>query len=292
MGRILDKKLARCALGLAWIVALAACGGGGGGGPVFLPVSVAPVAPEDPAPAAVSPPPEEPAAPLPPADPPAQVPETPAPPPASDAREDIVKSSAVAAQCAAPRTGIDPSTGAAFADLPGTLASEKSWVRAWIDETYLWYDEVPTHLLSKDYATPVAYFDVLKSPKLTASGKPKDRFHFTANTEQTRALSQNGTELGYGMQLAFIGASAPRDIRVAFIEPGSPAEQAAVARGDRLMEIDGIDVVNGTDVDALNAAIAPRRAGERHSFKLRANDGTERTLTLASAASSATPCRR
>ncbi|VTU15512.1 hypothetical protein H6CHR_00255 [Variovorax sp. PBL-H6] len=297
MGRVLDKKLARCALGLAWTVALAACGGGGGG-PMFPPFLTAPAAPGDSAsvpvptaaedPVASSPavPPLDPAAPLQPANPPTAVPEAPVVPPAPPApepREDIVKSSDVAAQCAAPRTGIDPSTGAAFTDLQGTLALEKSWVRGWIDETYLWYDEVPTYLLAKDYATPVTYFDVLKTPKLTASGKPKDRFHFTANTEQARALSQNGTEIGYGMQLAFISASAPRDIRVAFTEPGSPAAQAAVARGDRLIEIDGIDAVNGTEVDSLNAAIAPQRAGVQHSFKLRANDGTERILTLASA---------
>ena len=293
MGRIFDKKLAQYALSLAWIVAIAACGGGGGGGPVFLPVATT-AAPDhsDPAPvpaSAVPPPPLtplDPSAPLQPANPPSPTPETPAVPSvpsAPDVRQEIVKSSEVAAQCAAPRAGIDPSTNAAFMDRQGTLANEKDWVRAWIDETYLWFDEVPTTLLAKDHATPVSYFNVLKTPKLTASGKAKDRFHFTANTEQARALSQNGTEIGYGMQLAFISASVPRDIRVAFTEPGSPAAQASVARGERLIEIDGIDVVNGTDVGALNAAIVPQRSGESHSFKLRANDGTERTLTLASA---------
>jgi carboxyl-terminal processing protease len=274
MGRILEKKFARSAVCAAWIIALAACGGGGGGGGavMFPPIAAAPSpVPEDPAPGE-SP---TPVVPEPSVTPPAPTPTIP--------QATIVPSASVSAQCAAPRAGIDPATNTAFADRQGTLANEKDWVRAWIDETYLWFDEVSTTLLAQDYATPVTYFDVLKTPKLTASGKPKDRFHFTANTEQARALSQKGTEIGYGMQLAFIGASAPRDIRVAFTEPGSPAAQAAVARGDRLIEIDGIDVVNGTDVDALNAAIAPEREGEQHSFKLRANDGTERTLTLTSA---------
>jgi carboxyl-terminal processing protease len=273
MGRILDKKFARSAVCAAWIIALAACGGGGGGAVMFPPIAAAPsTTPEDPAPAPdASPPPAVPD------------PSVPPPTPTPTPQATIVPSASVSAQCAAPRAGIDPSTNAAFADRLGTLANEKDWVRAWIDETYLWFDEVPTTLLAQDYATPVSYFSVLKTPKLTASGKPKDRFHFTANTEQARALVQNGADIGYGMQLAFIGASVPRDIRVAFTEPGSPAALAAVARGDRLIEIDGLDVVNGMDVDAFNAAIAPQRAGEQHSFKLRANDGTERTLTLASA---------
>ncbi|WP_239142711.1 S41 family peptidase [Variovorax sp. WS11] len=272
MGRILEKKVARSAVCAAWIIALGACGGGGSCGAVmFPPIAAAPSpVPEIRLRLLASPRPCGARA----------VGHPPAPTPIPQAT--IVPSASVSGQCAAPHR-IDPSTNAAFADRQGTLANEKDWVRAWIDETYLWFDEVSTTLLAQDYATPVSYFDVLKTPKLTASGKPKDRFHFTANTEQARALAQNGTEIGYGMQLAFIGASAPRDIRVAFTEPGSPAAQAAVARGDRLIEIDGIDVVNGTDVDALNAAIAPQRAGEQHSFKLRANDGTERTLTLASA---------
>jgi carboxyl-terminal processing protease len=242
-----------------------------------------PGAPLDPA-APLSP--AMPADPPAPANPPPPVPQTPpvpSVPAASDPREDIVKSSDVAARCAAPRTGIDPATGAAFADLPGTLAFEKSWVRAWIDETYLWYDEVPTHLLAKDYATPVTYFDVLKTPKLTASGRAKDRFHFTADTARTEALSQNGIEAGYGMNLAFLSAAPPRDVRVAFVEPGSPAENANVRRGDRLIEIDGADVENGGDVAALNAGLAPQLEDETHSFKLRDGNGAERTVSLTSA---------
>ncbi|PNG58975.1 hypothetical protein WDL1CHR_03529 [Variovorax sp. WDL1] len=253
---------------------------------MFPPIAAAPPATAD---SATSPPPadagpvETPPAPGEPPTP--AVPGTPVTPPGPTPipQATIVPSASVSAQCAAPRSGTDPSTGTPFDDRKGTLANEKDWVRAWIDETYLWFDEVPTTLLAQDYATPVAYFDVLKTPKLTAKGKPKDRFHFTANTAQARALSQKGTEVGYGMELAFLAASAPRDIRVAFTEPGSPAAQAGVSRGDRLIEIDGIDVQGSTNADALNAAIAPEREGEQHSFRLRAVDGTERTLTLTSA---------
>jgi carboxyl-terminal processing protease len=199
------------------------------------------------------------------------------------AAEAIVSSSSVAGQCAAPRIGVDPDTGAAFPDASGSLATEKSWVRAWIDETYLWFDEVPATLAAQDYATPIAYFSVLKTPKLTASGRPKDRFHYTQDTASYRALSQNGVDLGYGAELAFLSATAPRDIRVAYTEPGSPAAQAAIERGTRLIEIDGVDVVNGTDTATLNAALAPKREGEAHGFRLRAPDGSERMVTLISA---------
>ncbi|RZL95933.1 MAG: peptidase S41 [Variovorax sp.] len=246
--KILKQKAARFAACVAWVIALAACGGGGGGGgPAFLPA------------ATVS-----------------------APPADSNPENNIVPSSTVAAQCATPRTGIDPATGTLFPDHQGTSTNEKNWVRAWIDETYLWFDEVPSTLFAKDYATPLAYFDVLKTQKLTASGRPKDRFHFTLDTEAYRSLT-TGIDVGYGMELAYLNVSPPRDIRVAYTEPGSPATQATVARGDRLIEIDGIVVENGTDVAGLNAALAPQAEGESHSFTLRANDGAERTVSLKAA---------
>ena len=151
--------------------------------------------------------------------------------PQPDPADPIVASSSVAALCAAPRSGMDPSTDAAFDDRQGSLNDEKTWLRAWIDESYLWYDEVPTKLRAKNYATPVAYFDVLKTPLFTASGKPKDRFHFAVDTTEDRAVSQ-GSEFGYGMALAYVSASVPREIRVAFTEPDSPAATAGVVRGD------------------------------------------------------------
>ncbi|MEG1115525.1 MAG: peptidase S41, partial [Janthinobacterium sp.] len=48
----------------------------------------------------------------------------------------LVASSTVANRCEAPRSG-------SGIDKPGTLLDEQTWVRSWIDETYLWYREVP-----------------------------------------------------------------------------------------------------------------------------------------------------
>ena len=241
------QRLAALALCAA---ALAGCGGGGGGGGGFLPL-------------AATPPQQQPAAPAP--------------------DEPIVESSSVAGLCAAPRMGADPDTGAAFPDRSGSVGDEKRWVRAWIDETYLWFDEVPRTLRSGDYATPVAWFSVLKTPQLTASGRAKDRFHFTQSTAAYQALSRSGIDLGYGIEWAFLSASVPRDIRVAYTEASSPAAQAGIARGTRVLEIDGVDAVNGADTARLNAGLSPAREGEAHSFRLRAPDGTERTLSLTAA---------
>ncbi|MDM0021737.1 S41 family peptidase [Variovorax saccharolyticus] len=249
MRSVRQKGAARCALGFAAAAALcvlAACGGGGGGGGgAALPLGAVPALP------------------------------------AAPGGEPIGSSASLAGRCASPRLGVDPDTGAAFPDQVGSVAAEKNWVRAWIDESYLWYSEVPV-LSAADYATPIAYFDVLKTPKLTASGRPKDRFHFAADTSAYREQSQAGTQVGYGVEFAFLSAAPPRDIRVAYTEPGSPAAQAALDRGLKLIGIDGIDVVAGTEVAALNAALAPTRAGQTHSFRLQSGDGSVRAVTLSS----------
>lgn len=201
----------------------------------------------------------------------------------------VVPSSLSAGQCAAPRNGVDPDTGAAFPDRQGSAETEKAWVRGWIDETYLWFDEVPTNLVAANYVTPIDYFHVLKTPALTASGRPKDRYHFTADTASYRALTQNGVDIGYGFELALLSAAPPRDVRVAYLEPGSPAAQQGIVRGTKLIAIDGIDVAAGTDVAGLNAALNPATAGESHNFTLRAPDGSERAVSLTATSITRTP---
>jgi carboxyl-terminal processing protease len=192
-----------------------------------------------------------------------------------------------AAHCAAPRTGIDPSTGAPFRDVPGTAADEKAWLRRWIDDLYLWYREVPDPDPAA-YATPASYFDVLKTPAVTPSGRPKDRFHFTYPTATWVALSQSGVEPGYGVQWVILAGSPPRQTLAAYVEPGSPGAAVGIARGTEVLAVDGVDLISGTDVATLNAGMFPSSAGATHRLTLRDAAGT-RTVTLTSANVEATP---
>jgi hypothetical protein len=204
----------------------------------------------------------------------------------------LVASSSVAAQCAAPRNGIDPDTGAAYPDRAGSLDLEKSWVRSWIDETYLWYNEVPATLKAADYATPVAFFNVLKTPAITPSGRAKDRFHFIYDTEVYRQLSQGGVSAGYGMETAAVRSSPPRDIRIAFVEPNTPATTAGLQRGAKMVEVDGVDVVNSTgtaNVNVINRAISPQALGESHTFVFEVSGVRQPAVQLTAARITSTP---
>ena len=192
-------------------------------------------------------------------------------------------SDTLAQQCAIPRSG----------DRQGSLDTEKAWLRSWIDETYLWYQDVrglpPATLDPANSATPLDYFDKLKSPATTASGKDKDRFHFTYSTPQWLALSQSGVTFGYGFQVAWVHDTAPdRVAMVAYVEPGSPAAAAGIARGAAILDVDGAVVADGTAA-TLNAGLYPEAAGN-HTFVFRdPGASTDRTLTLTAQALASTP---
>jgi carboxyl-terminal processing protease len=193
-------------------------------------------------------------------------------------------SSTIAAKCAAPRSGIDPSTGRAFPDTRGSLDDEKAWLRSWNDELYLWYREVPQTVLDAPgaYATPIEYFDALKTP-LQVAGRPKDQFHFFIPTDAWEQLSQSGVQAGYGVQWALLASRPPRRAIAVYTEPGSPADDQLVLRGAEVLSVDGVDLANGTDVNALNEGLFPTVLGVPHTIELRdVGAATSHTVTLVS----------
>jgi len=169
-------------------------------------------------------------------------------------------------------------------DLQGTVTDENNFLRSYSNDTYLWYDEI----LDRDpggYNDPLAYFDTLVTTARTPSGALKDKFHFTFDTEEWEQLSQSGVSAGYGVQLAFVSSSPPREVRVAYTEPNSPASNLPVPleRGAEFIRADGVSVRNG-DAGALNDAFFPSAAGETHTFEVRDRGAqTNRTITMTSA---------
>jgi carboxyl-terminal processing protease len=199
-----------------------------------------------------------------------------------------------AAMCVAPRTGVDPGTQMPYPDVQGTLLDELNWLRSWNNDLYLWFDEVPDQNPA-NFSTDAAYFAVLVTTQTTASGKPKDRFHYTYPTSTWEQLSESGVQAGYGANFVVIAATPPREVVVAYTEPGSPAATppASLARGAEVLTIDGVDLVNAADqasVDTLNAGLSPQTVGESHTFTvLDAGASVPRTITLVSANVTSTP---
>jgi hypothetical protein len=190
-----------------------------------------------------------------------------------------------AAQCVAPRTGDDPATGLPYPDLPGAVVDENNWLRSWSNDLYLWYDEIVDR--DPGLYTTNGYFDLLTTNAVTASGARRDKFHFSLPTDEWQLQSQSGVTASYGVDWSFVSLAPPREALVAFTEPGSPADAAGLARGARLLGVDGFDFVNDgsqSAVAVLNAALFPDAAGETHTFEVQdLGAATSREITLQSA---------
>jgi hypothetical protein len=177
---------------------------------------------------------------------------------------------------------VAPRALARYGDKPGTNDQEKFWVRSYIDETYLWYDEVP-NLSAANFSNANNYFASLKTNALTPSGRPKDQFHFIQDTTSYENQQSTGASFGYGFQLVALATSPPRVYLAAQVQPNSSAATAGMLRGARILSVDGADLVNGNNIAVLNAGLSPATAGEVHTFTiLDAGATTPRTISLTS----------
>jgi len=189
-------------------------------------------------------------------------------------------------KCAMPRTGVDPfNNNAPYPDRAGSVLDENNWLRSWTNDLYLWFDEV----IDQDpanYSTALAYFDVLKTKALTPSGAKKDRFHFTYPTADWNNLANDGSQVSYGPQWAVVSSAPPRNVVVAYIDPGAigAATDPTLLRGATVVSVDGEDLIKGSNFTTLNNGLFPVTAGESHTFGiLDQGAASSRLVTLVSA---------
>ena len=201
-------------------------------------------------------------------------------------------------RCEIPRTGNDL-FGRPFPDRAGTALEERFWLRSWTNETYLWNTEVLDQNPAL-FSSRTAYFAVLKTQATTPSGKSKDSYHDSESTV-TYQQSQLNTSATYGARFIAFATRPPRDYRVAYTEPLSPAAasvngQPNLVRGSRILRVNGVDLVNANtqaEIDQLTAGLFPRTPGTSTTFVVRdAGASVDRTVTLTSLALDASPVNR
>jgi hypothetical protein len=94
-------------------------------------------------------------------------------------------------------------------------------------------------------------------------------------------MSQSGIDVSYGVRWtvrsAALRSPPPRDVQVvaAYVLPDSPAAEAGIQRGTQVMMVDGVDVMNGDDVDALYAGLFPAVPDQAHTLVVQDLGATE-----------------
>ena len=85
---------------------------------------------------------------------------------------------------AAPSSGLAPSATLAGVCTP---EGEKKFIRSYLDEVYLWYDEIPA-VDPAQHSTVRSYFEALLVRTPDATGQPRDRFSAVLTTSGADAL--------------------------------------------------------------------------------------------------------
>lgn len=179
----------------------------------------------------------------------------------------------------------------------GTLADERNWVHAYLNERYFWYKDMPVvnandaryNVVGGSAWTNFAqslsdYFSDQLNPKYTASGVKVDQFSFLTQTSAWNQFSQ-GEELGYGWLLSEQGSGATRRVWVSYVYPGTrlgSAVQAGLQRGDEIISVDDYAVNAAVHSTWVDAGLSPSKA-ETHQFVVKRNGQTiPQTVSLTS----------
>ncbi len=182
---------------------------------------------------------------------------------------------------------------ARLADPPQSRREEREWIRAYFAEAYLWNAEIPAVDIDAprwdegDYAAAMQqWFAAQRTPAVTAAGKARDRFSFLYPSEAYRRIANAGVLHGYGLEWRVDGSAPTRDVRVAYVNPSTPAAGAGIQRGDRLEAVTiggttvAVDTVDPGAIARLNQALYPPRGTGPVGFRLRSNAGDLREISL------------
>jgi C-terminal processing protease CtpA/Prc len=162
-----------------------------------------------------------------------------------------------------------------------TPSDEKTWVRAHLDDVYLWYNSI-VNVSAASYATPIDYFNALLYRAL-------DRFSFAESQAVIDAFFKSGQVVGYGA--TFVRAT-DGTLRVAYSEPGSPATLARIDRGTRIVNINGTPEgdLSRTNRTAFLTALFPAKSGDSNTFDVvDLGASSTRSVTLSAIAVVGTP---
>ena len=168
-----------------------------------------------------------------------------------------------------------------------SLRARQDWVRAQVDEWYLFPETVPAALDPGGYTNVESYLDALTA---TARAQRKDRyFSYLASIAEENAYYGSGATAGFGVRLSYDTANRRLFVVEAF--ENAPALAAGIDRGTEILAI-GASAATLRDVSAIfaaegdagvSAALGPDTAGTARVLRVRDAGGAVREATVAKA---------
>ena len=150
----------------------------------------------------------------------------------------------------------------------GTL-SQNMFVRDVLDEYYLWYRELP-RLNPANFANPEAYLEAARYRPLDSS------FSYITSREANEAFYGESQFVGFG----FSTETTSTELRVLQVFPDSPASEAGLTRGDRIIEINGTSVMDLIRTGLIGGAFGTSEPGVTSNVVLQTLSGEQRRATM------------
>jgi carboxyl-terminal processing protease len=161
-----------------------------------------------------------------------------------------------------------------------SVSGQNEFVYRLMKDTYLWYNHVPDTDLSL-FDSPEALLSDIRYSDL-------DRWSYISDMDEYYAYYEEGKYIGLGFSLLYDSESGAR---IMFVYNDSPAHNSGLARGDRLVEINGMtieeveaedtwDTVFGEDIEGVQVTLLIEKPDESRQELLLVKETVEINTVL------------
>ncbi|MEM7611371.1 MAG: S41 family peptidase [Pseudomonadota bacterium] len=151
---------------------------------------------------------------------------------------------------------------------------QKSFVLEAMRDIYFWNDLLPTNVDLNQFASPEELLVSLTSVQ------PLDRFSFIGSAAADAAFFNEGETVAFGFSTTFLSAD---DVRFVRVFAGSPADNAGIERGQRLLAVDGRTIAEIEAAEGLGEAFGPSETGVQRTLRIQLPDNSEFDAVLTKA---------
>ena len=150
-----------------------------------------------------------------------------------------------------------------------SISSQNLYVRDVMFDLYLWREQLPS-VNAASFPSPEAYLEAVRYRELDS------RFSYITSAASSDAFYSDSQFVGFG----FSTSQTESELRVLQVFPDSPASEAGLARGDRILEIDGQTVASLIAAGTIGNAFGPADLGVSSSVVFRSRDDVERQAQM------------
>jgi C-terminal processing protease CtpA/Prc len=143
---------------------------------------------------------------------------------------------------------------------------EVNTVRTTLRDIYLWYQQLPDPAPA-GFASPEAYLEAVRYRPIDTT------YSYIANKAESDAFFSDSQFIGIGFSSRQTG---PSEVRIAQVFPDSPASDAGLARGDRLLSVNGKSIADLIATGEINTIFGANNVGVTVSLSWQPTNGAPR----------------